>query len=108
MPNAPVALLATLALLVAPAALAEIETVLPGDPGRGAELAPLCTSCHGREGRSNITRYPSIAGMEPLLFRERMIALQAGEGGHLLQSMTRGLSEQDIADLAAYFADPEE
>lgn len=99
--------LALLLALVAPAALAELAAA-EGDPERGAELAPLCTSCHGREGRSNITRYPSIAGMEPSLFRERMAGLKAGEGGHLLKSMTRGLSEQDIADLAAHFADPEE
>src|SRR5690554_1510720 len=76
----------------------------PGNPERGAELAPLCTSCHGREGRSNISRYPSIAGMAPALFRERMEALQAGDGGHLLKRMTQDLSDQNIADLAAHFA----
>ncbi|WP_346300706.1 c-type cytochrome [Halomonas sp. BM-2019] len=75
-----------------------------GDARRGAELAPLCTSCHGRDGRSQLSRYPSIAGLEPERFRERMAALQAGEGGHLLMRMTRNLSEQDIADLAAHFA----
>jgi cytochrome c553 len=75
-----------------------------GDPQRGAVLAPLCTSCHGPDGRSNLSRYPSIAGLEPEHFRERMVALQAGERGHLLKRMTRDLSEQDIADLAAHFA----
>lgn len=104
MPNVPQALLATLLLLVAPAALAENDAPPPGDPERGAELAPLCTSCHGREGRSNISRYPSIAGMAPALFRERMEALQAGDGGHLLKRMTQDLSDRDIADLAAHFA----
>jgi len=96
-------LTALLLLAAAPGVMAESATPL-GDPERGAELAPRCTGCHGPEGRSNLTRYPSIAGMEPSRFRERMAGLKAGEGGHLLKNMTRGLSEQDIADLAAHFA----
>jgi cytochrome c553 len=97
------AALALMLTLAAPAALAELAAP-EGDPERGAELAPLCTSCHGPDGRSNLSRYPSIAGLEPERFRERMVALQAGERGHLLRRMTRDLSEQDIADLAAHFA----
>ena len=42
--------------------------------------------------------------MAPALFRERMEALQAGDGGHLLKRMTQDLSDRDIADLAAHFA----
>ncbi|WP_302139874.1 c-type cytochrome [Halomonas alkalicola] len=75
-----------------------------GAASRGAELAALCTSCHGRDGRSNISRFPSIAGLEPEVFTARMQALKAGERGHLLKRMTRDLSDQDIADLAAHFA----
>ncbi|WP_253447014.1 c-type cytochrome [Halomonas sp. Y3] len=98
-PSAALALLLTLA---APAALAERASA-EGDPDRGAELASLCTGCHGHDGRSNISRYPSIAGLDPEVFTAGMQALQAGERGHLLKRMTRSLSEQEIADLAAYF-----
>lgn len=99
----PSATLALLLALAAPAALAELAAT-EGDPERGAELAPRCTSCHGPDGRSNITRYPSIAGLDPEVFTARMQALKAGERGHLLKQMTRSLGEQEIADLAAHFA----
>ena len=97
------AALPLLLTLAAPAALAELAAPA-GDPERGAELAPMCTSCHGPDGRSNITRYPSIAGLAPEAFSASMRALKAGERGHLLKRMTRDLDEQDIADLAAHFA----
>jgi cytochrome c553 len=75
-----------------------------GDPERGATMAPLCTSCHGYQGRSVTSRYPSIAGLDETRIVERLEAFQAGEGGHLMASMLRGLSDQDIADLAAYYS----
>jgi len=99
----PSAALAIVLSLAAPAALAELAAPA-GDPGRGAELASLCTGCHGQDGRSNISRYPSIAGLAPEVFTARMQALKAGERGHLLKRMTRDLGEQEIADLAAHFA----
>jgi len=99
----PLASLALLLTFAAPAALAE-RAAPEGDPEGSAELAPMCASCHGPDGRSNTTRYPSIAGLAPEVFTASMQALQAGERGHLLKRMTRGLSEQDIADLAAHFA----
>lgn len=76
---------------------------LVGNAERGAEMAKLCTSCHGHQGRSVTSRYPSIAGMDEDRFIAGMQSLRAGERGHLLASMTRGLSNQDIADLAAYY-----
>ena len=75
-----------------------------GDPERGASMAKLCTSCHGYQGRSVTSRYPSLAGMDEKRIVEGMKALRAGEKGHLLASMTRSLSDQDIADLAAYYS----
>ncbi|MCE8036080.1 MULTISPECIES: c-type cytochrome [unclassified Halomonas] len=77
---------------------------LVGDAQRGADMAKLCTSCHGYQGRSVTSRYPSIAGMDEARFIAGMQSLRAGERGHLMASMTRGLSDQDIADLAAYYS----
>ncbi|MBA2781052.1 c-type cytochrome [Billgrantia kenyensis] len=82
----------------------QLKPDLIGNPERAADLARMCTSCHGYQGRSVTSRYPSIAGMDEAQFIEGMQALQAGERGHLMASMTRNLSEQDIADLAAFYA----
>ncbi|MCC5881031.1 MAG: cytochrome c [Halomonas sp.] len=101
-----VSAIAALLISLSPAAWSAETSPAPldGDPERGAEMAKLCTSCHGHQGRSVTSRYPSIAGMDEAHFIEGMQALRAGERGHLMASMTRGLSDQDIADLAAYYA----
>lgn len=75
-----------------------------GDPDKGAEKGKMCISCHGHQGRSVTSRYPSLAGMDESRIVEGMKALRSGEKGHLLASMTRSLSDQDIADLAAYYS----
>lgn len=75
-----------------------------GDPDKGAEMGKMCISCHGHQGRSVTSRYPSLAGMDETRIVEGMKALRAGEKGHLMASMTRGLSDEDIADLAAYYS----
>lgn len=98
--------IATLLISLSQAAWPGDATAPPlvGDAQRGADMAKLCTSCHGHQGRSVTSRYPSIAGMGEARFIAGMQALRAGERGHLMASMTRGLSDQDIADLAAYYS----
>lgn len=75
-----------------------------GNAERGAAMAHLCESCHGPDGHSLTTRYATIAGLSESHIIERLKAFRAGESSHLMESMTRGLSDQDIADLAAHFS----
>ncbi|SDI95112.1 hypothetical protein SAMN04487954_102172 [Billgrantia gudaonensis] len=86
-------------------ATAPQATAMPdGDAGRGATMAHLCENCHGPDGHSLTSRYPAIAGLPESRIIERLTAFRAGESSHLMESMTRGLSDQDIADLAAHFS----
>tara|TARA_Y100001954_G_scaffold224050_1_gene263070 strand:- start:527 stop:1153 length:627 start_codon:yes stop_codon:yes gene_type:complete len=77
-----------------------------GDPSRGEAQAMVCAACHGQDGASGIApNYPNLAGQnEKYLFNQlKMIA----SGERVLVEMTGqliGKSEQDLWDLAAYYA----
>tara|TARA_Y100000746_G_C15388233_1_gene401096 strand:- start:153 stop:710 length:558 start_codon:yes stop_codon:yes gene_type:complete len=77
-----------------------------GDPSRGEAQAMVCAACHGQDGASGvIPSYPNLAGQnEKYLFNQlKMIA----SGERVLVEMTGqlvGKSEQDLWDLAAYYA----
>jgi len=82
------------------------NTVSAGDPERGENKAGTCAGCHGSGGHSNNpSMFPSIAGMEEDKMIELLTAYREGE---LQDSMMNGqaanLSDQDIRDLAAYYA----
>ena len=78
-----------------------------GDAGRGAEKAKtVCAACHGAHGESAGPDFPKLAG-EPADYLET--ALHHYKGGvrrknPIMMGMAATLSEQDIADLAAYFS----
>ena len=77
-----------------------------GDAERGKAQALVCAACHGQDGASGIApNYPNLAGQnEKYLFNQlQMIA----SGERALVEMTGqliGKTEQDLWDLAAYYA----
>lgn len=76
-----------------------------GDPEAGKALAGACTACHGPEGISSNPVWPNLAGQHAAYLA---IALKAYRDGRrvdpLMSPMARPLSDQDIANLAAYFS----
>lgn len=71
----------------------------------GEARARSCAACHGPQGISRNRMYPSIAGMSSQDMITALHAYQSGERSNPLMSpQARGLSEQDIELLAAYFA----
>ena len=77
-----------------------------GDAGRGLELAEYCIDCHGDDGRGD-EDVPSIAGMDAAKHAKELADFKSGarpdEDEDMIDSVV-DLSEQDMADLAAYFA----
>ena len=75
-----------------------------GDAAAGEAKAASCAGCHGAAGEG-MGENPAIAGMDEA---EQVAALQAyksGEREHAMMQMFAGqLSDQDMADLAAYYA----
>lgn len=93
-------------LIWAAAANASVE--LKGDPHRGQTLTQTCIACHNADGNSTTPIWPKIAGQIEKYLREQLSAYKQGEKGPrfdpTMYGMTQALSDQDIADLAAYFA----
>ena len=76
-----------------------------GDAARGQELAEYCVDCHGDDGLGD-EDIPTIAGMDAADMRKALMDFKSGARVDEYEMMVEtavDLSEQDIADLAAYF-----
>jgi len=79
-----------------------------GDPERGEELAYTCLGCHGIEGYRNAYpsfRVPKLGGQHPRYLVAALQAYKSGERPHeTMRAQASSLSDQDMQDIAAYFA----
>lgn len=77
-----------------------------GDVAKGKELAADCADCHGDDGLGD-EDIPGIAGMDAAEHVKELKAFKSGEredeDGDMTDSV-EDLSDQDMADLAAYYA----
>ncbi|MDZ7753703.1 MAG: c-type cytochrome [Gammaproteobacteria bacterium] len=76
-----------------------------GDGDRGATLTERCASCHGEDGVSRSENWPSLAGqLAPYIYKQ-LKDYKDGQRRHgVMRALSRGLSDQDMADIAAYYA----
>ncbi len=89
-------LIAALAMVVAPAAAADLEA--------GRRKAEPCAACHGRDGNSTIPGTPSLAGQPVFFTHWQLIKYRDGRRKDPQMSpFAQNLSDEDMADLAAYF-----
>jgi cytochrome c553 len=71
----------------------------------GRDAAKPCFSCHGAEGNSARAGVPSIAGLQPAYFSQAARAYFSGDRvDPLMATFKEALSDQEIEQLAAYFA----
>ncbi len=79
-----------------------------GDPQAGRDKAVTCVGCHGVPGYRNSYpsfRVPKLGGQHADYLVSALKAYRDGERGHqTMQAQARQLSEQDMQDIAAYFA----
>ncbi|WP_175941642.1 c-type cytochrome [Caballeronia sp. BCC1704] len=72
--------------------------------GRGATLALRCTMCHGERGMSQANS-PNLAGQYASVIYKQLMDFQTGARTNAVMSpMAANLSDQDMRDLAAYYA----
>lgn len=72
--------------------------------GRGATLALNCTMCHGAQGMSS-SDAPNLAGQYPEVIIKQLIDYRDGKrSSSFMTALSKGLSQRDIEDLAAYYA----
>ena len=81
------------------------QVTLKGDPEQGRVKAALCSACHGVAGVSINPLWPSLAGQQELYLAKQIKAFRDGEREEItMQPFVANLSDQDVADLAAFYA----
>ena len=76
-----------------------------GDAAAGKILAKNCAACHGETGVATNPAWPMLAGQKAGYLVNALKAFKAGlRKDPMMAGVTRGLSDANIADLAAYFA----
>lgn len=80
-----------------------------GDPAKGREKTQMCRGCHGIEGwrtaYPEVYRVPLIAGQHEGYLVKALQQYKSGERMHpSMRGIAATLSDQDMADLAAYYA----
>ena len=77
-----------------------------GNAEEGKNKSAVCAACHGADGNSPLNPvWPKIAGQHPQYIEKQIKDFKAGKRNDPMMSpMATPLSDQDIADLAAYFS----
>jgi cytochrome c553 len=74
-------------------------------PATTEEWAQKCDRCHGINGNSADPRLPALAGQRTDYLERALRAFKSGERkSPQMAAMSAGLTEEDITNLAAYYA----
>lgn len=100
--QAGLAALLTLGAAQAGAATAEL---MAGDPEAGKALTTTCMACHGQDGNSPTDAFPSIAGQSDKYLLKQLWDIRTKRREvAVMNGLLDNLSDQEMADLAAYYA----
>lgn len=76
-----------------------------GDPAAGESKAATCAACHGANGISQLSSNPILAGQYPSYLEHALRSYRDGSRQNAIMSgFASQLSDEDIEDLAAWFA----
>ncbi len=104
-PFAPSALAGTVLTLLLLGALPVQPGHAAGSAEAGQGKAIVCAACHGMDGNSLNPEWPSLAGQNETYLVRTLQAFKSGERSNvLMSSQAIALTDQDMQDLAAYFA----
>jgi cytochrome c553 len=85
--------------------LARSFAAAAGDVAAGRRKALQCQTCHGLDGLSKLPEAPHLAGQPEQYLVKSLNEYRSGARKNDMMSLVAGaLSNQDIADLAAYYA----
>lgn len=76
-----------------------------GDPAAGEAKSVTCKACHGPDGNSPTPAFPILAGQyEDYMFQALKEYKSGVRKNAIMGAQATALSEQDMNDLAAYYA----
>jgi cytochrome c553 len=81
------------------------SAALAGDVAAGKAKSATCAACHGPDGKSANPMWPHLAGQQELYLAKQMKDFREGNRKDpVMGPMAAGLSDDDIANLAAFYA----
>jgi cytochrome c553 len=97
------------AIFVAFVTTASVAQEIKGSPDAGKTKAAMCIGCHGIKGYQasfpEVYKVPMISGQGAKYISNALAAYQKGERKHpTMGAVAAPLTEQDMADLAAYYS----
>jgi cytochrome c553 len=82
-----------------------LATPAAADVAAGRRKALQCQTCHGLDGLSRLPEAPHLAGQPEPYLRKSLNDYRKGVRTHdMMTLVVRDLTDQDVADLAAYYA----
>jgi cytochrome c553 len=82
-----------------------LDQIAAGNTQHGAFIALNCAACHGESGVSTSNLIPMIAGMDAAAIYKQLDDYRSGKRlWGVMGAISKALSAQDSADVAAYFA----
>jgi cytochrome c553 len=84
---------------------ATLARVASGNEQRGGFIALNCGACHGEQGVSPTSFIPTLAGMDAAVIYKQLDDYRSGKRlWGVMSAMAGALTDQDFADVAAWFA----
>ena len=81
------------------------SSAMAGDAAAGKAKSAVCASCHGPAGVSSNPLWPNLAGQQEQYLVKQIKAFRDGDRKDpMMAPMVAALSDDDIANLAAYYA----
>jgi len=85
--------------------LISTANALEGDAAAGKAKASTCGGCHGATGLNPSPNFPNLAGQHAAYIKKQLADFKSGVRSDMMMApMAANLSEQDMADLAAFFS----
>lgn len=118
--SATVAALTAVLLLAAEAVLASdhegdyvdlrrVQPITDGDAEAGRARAGSCLACHDASGMSPVPIYPNLRGQTVEYLYWSLVDFKRGRReGSVMTALVTGLEDQDLRDLAAFYAESHE
>ena len=76
-----------------------------GDSTAGRTVMEKCQVCHGKDGLGRLPYVPNLAGQKEYYLIHSLMAYKAGERkSQNMADALKGLSDEDMANVAAYYA----
>ncbi len=85
--------------------LVSLPVLAAGDADAGQTKAAVCAACHGADGNSMVPMWPKLAGQHASYLERQLNLIKSGSRTvPEMAGIVIALSEQDMADVAAYFS----